>query len=82
VDKVQQRLNGWKAQQENSLLLCQPYRLEAKRNQSKRGAKLRASLEIGYGGERLSCGSNCEHLSFSLSVHSLLACRFRHISLS
>ena len=26
--------------------------------------------------------SNCEHLSFSLSVHSLLACRFRHISLS
>lgn len=33
-------------------------------------------------GGRLSCGSNCEHLSFSLSVHSLLACRLRHISLS
>ena len=33
-------------------------------------------------GERLSCGSNFEHLSFSLSVRSLLVCRFRYISLS
>jgi len=30
--------------------LWQPYRLEARRNQSKRGAKLRASLQILGGG--------------------------------
>lgn len=33
-------------------------------------------------GRRLSCGVNCKHLSFSLSVHSFLECCFRHISLS
>lgn len=31
---------------------------------------------------RLSCGSNCEHLSSSLSVHSLLTCRLRSFNVS